>query len=287
MKYGVNIFLWTSVFGRAELNLIPRAKKLGFDGIEFPTDLTILGNKENMIEAVKAALEENNLGCTLSTGVSKEQNLVSSDSSVRKKAINHVTSLIKIANKLGSRILAGTFYAYVGEKPRNPRAEEEWDLLVKGVKELSKVAEDYNVLLALEALNRYETNILNTVEDTVKLIEEVGSSNVGVHLDVFHMNIEEKDLYRAIRNAGKHLAHIHVNENNRGFPGAGSIDWKRISKGLKEVSYDGWITLEVYVPEVKELVSDCCIWRDPLAGTGKSRDEAAKESLEFLKQILG
>lgn len=279
MKYGVNLFMWTSVFTRDKLNLISKIKKIGFDGAELP-----IRNLEDVdIEGTKVALEENGLGCTLCPLITPERSLI--NPSTHKEAIDYLISIIKLANKWQSRVIGGAFYTDVGAgKNHRSRTKEEWCLAVKGLKELSKIAEDYNVNLGLEVITRFETSFLNIAEDAVRLVAEVDSPNIGVHLDTFHMNIEEKDIYTAIKNTGKHLVHFHVGENDKGIPGTGHIDWGKVSKALKEISYDKWIVFETFIPEVKEMIPSACVWRNIIAG--KTADEAAKETLEFLKQKL-
>ncbi len=159
---------------------------------------------------------------------------------------------------------------------------EEWKRAVSGLKELAKVAEDLDVRIALEPLNRFETYFLNTAEDAVALVQEVGSRAVGVHLDTFHMNIEEKCLYKAIKTAGSYLYHFHTCENDRGTPGEGHVEWDDVFQALREVDYKGALVIESFVPGVKEIARAASIWRE----LAPSSDYVAAKGLEFLKKEL-
>ncbi len=279
MKFGVSLILWTSKFDRSKMDLLPLVSSLGYDGVELP----IRNIEEVDVDGTKEALEKNGLQCTVCPQVTKERSLIRA--STHKEAIAYFAAVIKLTSKLRGHVIGGAFYTDVGVgKSKNPRTKEEWDFAVKGLRELARVAEDYDVTLALEPITRFETHFLNTAEDTVRLIEEIGHPRVGVNLDIFHMYMEEKELTGVIRKTGRHLAHVHAAENNRGIPGNGLTNWGEIGKALHEVSYEKWIVFETLVPAVEELVTGGCLWRDPLGG--KTREEAARESLAHLKKYL-
>jgi D-psicose/D-tagatose/L-ribulose 3-epimerase len=161
--------------------------------------------------------------------------------------------------------------------------KREWDLAVKGLKEAAKRANDKGVLLAIEPLNRFETDLINTAEQCERLINEIGAQNVGFHLDSFHMNIEEKNSYEAIKRAGNRLFHFHACENDRGAPGSGrNIDWEGVAKGLKEVNFQHQAVIESFTPATKSIAAAAAIWR-PLAPT---QDALAGDGLKFLRGIL-
>ena len=154
--------------------------------------------------------------------------------------------------------------------------------MVKNLKTLSKHAEKTGRQICLEPLNRFETDFINTCDQALKMIKAVNSPALKLHLDTFHMNIEEKNQAAAIRKAGKYLAHFHACGSDRGTPGNDHIDWKPIAKALKEVRYTGNVVIESFTTDVKVIARAAAIWRriEP------TQTEIAVKGLRFLKQTL-
>jgi D-psicose/D-tagatose/L-ribulose 3-epimerase len=136
-------------------------------------------------------------------------------------------------------------------------------------------------MLCLEPLNRFETYFLNTLDDSARLVREIGAPNVLVHFDTFHANIEEQNPAAALRLIAKELGHVHISENDRGIPGTGHNDWRGILLALKDIGYDGWLTIESFAQPEPELAAAAAIWRD-LAPSG---DELARRGLAFIRQL--
>jgi D-psicose/D-tagatose/L-ribulose 3-epimerase len=275
MKYGVNAFLWTAAWGRGNLTLLPRVRELGFDGIE------LVGFEFGGFPAVETrrALEQNSMGCTFCTALTGDMSLGTDDATVRGKTRQFLTDAIKVAAESGSQVLAGPFCSAVGLIPGRRRTEDEWKRAVEGLQEVAPVAAGHGITLAIEPLNRFETYFLTTVDEGVKLCQEVGSPAVGLLVDTFHSNIEEKNIPAAYRKAGKYLKHVHTCENDRGEPGSGHVDWAGVMAALKEVGYDGWLVIESFGSQVKEIATAACIWRD----LAPSAEALAAEGLKFLK----
>jgi len=137
------------------------------------------------------------------------------------------------------------------------------------------------VTLCVEPLNRFETYFLNTQEDAARFIDEIGEPNVRVHYDTFHANIEEKDPVKALKALGSRAGHVHVSESDRGIPGSGHVDWRGTLLALKEIGYNGWLTIESFAQPEPQLASAACVWRD-LATSGES---LAREGLAFIKSL--
>jgi D-psicose/D-tagatose/L-ribulose 3-epimerase len=137
------------------------------------------------------------------------------------------------------------------------------------------------VTLCVEPLNRFETYFLNTQEDAALLIGEIGEPNVRVHYDTFHANIEEKDPVKALKALGTRAGHVHVSESDRGIPGTGHVDWRGTLLALREIGYDGWLTIESFAQPEPQLAAAACIWRD-MAPSGES---LAREGLAFIKNL--
>lgn len=159
---------------------------------------------------------------------------------------------------------------------------EQWKLVVGNLKEICRYAEDKGVYVAVEPLNRFETDFLNVCSDALRLIRDVESQMLKVHLDTFHMNIEEKSLSMAILEAGDNLYHVHSSENDRGAPGTGTVDWKGVRDALKKINYSRYIVIESFTPDVEIIAKAASIWRE----TEKSNVELAQKGLRFLKGLF-
>lgn len=279
MKIGVNLMLWTGGFTKKNIKLVDKVGQLGFDGVELP----IFDPKAVDVKATRRALEANRLGATACTVIVKGSYLDPA-ATKRQKAVDHVRGVLDLCKDLGVEVLCGPTYSPVGLLiGRGPNAAE-WKRAVACMKKVAKHAESLDIPVAVEPLNRFETFFLNTVADTVKIAEQVGSTHLGVHYDTFHQNIEEKDPVAALDVAGaKWLKHVHTCENDRGIPGTGHVPWDATMNKLKELGYDRWIVIESFVPAIKELAKAACIWR-PFAKDG---DDLASQGLAFLKRYVG
>src|SRR5438477_5424136 len=283
ISIGVNAWVWTSPFttDNEGLALIDKVKQIGFDSFEFG-----LEDPSHVDPAkLKQKLQQTGLRIVICGAFGPDRDLTHDDSSVRESSLSYITQAIKICQQSGCRTLAGPMYSAVGKR-RHVTAEQkkkEWDLAVKGIKEAGRRAADAGVTLAIEPLNRFETDLVNTAEQCERLVNEVGMNNVGFHLDSFHMNIEEKNSGDAIRRAGKRLYHFHACENDRGAPGSGiNIDWPNIAAALKEVGYKGEAVIESFTPKTKSIAAAAAIWRQ-LAPT---QDALAQDGLAFLRKTL-
>jgi D-psicose/D-tagatose/L-ribulose 3-epimerase len=159
---------------------------------------------------------------------------------------------------------------------------EQWRTVSRNLKEVCGLAEDHGLQIAMEPLNRFETDFLNTVEQGLEMIADVDSPALKLLLDTFHMNIEEKAIPRAIRRAGRHLAHFHACGSDRGTPGNDHLDWSGIRAALRTIRYDGDVVIESFTPDVKVIARAAAIWRriEP------TREEIAAQGLYFLQKNL-
>jgi len=277
---GVNSWVWTSPFTTESLGLITKAAKMGFDSFEIPLeDPTHVRASE-----VKAALQANKLRPLVCGAFGPSRDLTHEDSKFRVESLQYIRAAVEFCEAIGAKILCGPMYSAVGKR-RQVSAEQkkrEWDLAVTGLRDAGRIASDHGVVLAIEPLNRFETDLINTCEQCVRLVRDIGSDAVRIHLDTFHMNIEENSIYDAIKLAGSSLAHVHACECNRGAPGSGQVQWKDLARGLKEIGYSGDAVIESFTPECKAIAAAAAIWR-PLART---QDELASNGVKFLKTLL-
>jgi len=147
---------------------------------------------------------------------------------------------------------------------------------------MAEAAQRQGIKLAMEPLNRFETDMINVVSQGLQFIDDTGMENVGLHLDSFHMHLEEKDSARAIRQAGGKVFHFHACENDRGVPGTGQVHWPEIGRALKDIDYRGPVVIESFTNQVKEIARAVCIWRE----IAPSQDAIAQQGLSFLKTLL-
>jgi len=277
MKFGVHAFIWTAEFNETNLDLLPMISQYGFDGLEIPLFRPV----EFPAAAIRRGLEANGLECTVSAVMVDDLSVISPDAAVRQRARSHLADAIRAVAEAGAHILAGPLYSPVGYLPGRRRTQDEWKWAVEAYQELVPVLEAHDVTLAIEPLNRFETYFLNTAADAVALVEQVVHPRVGVLLDTFHLNIEEKDLGAAGRRAGAHLKHVHTCENDRGTPGSGHIEWDAVFAALRDIGYDGWLTIESFGFALGGISAAASIWRDLEA----SPDLIAIEGVKFLKSM--
>ena len=235
--------------------------------------------------SLKQALVEHQIGVVMCGAFGPDRNLSSLDPAVRENARQYLYWMIDAAAEVGSEKVAGPMYSAVGKPRLEDEADRqvEWELAVKELKEACQYAAGKGVKLAFEPLNRFETDMVNIVEQGLKLIADVGEPNIGFHLDTFHMHLEEKDSGAAIRAAGDRVFHVHACENDRGVPGTGQVDWEGVFGALEEIGYDGDIVIESFTPEVKSIARAVCIWRK----IAPDQDTIVREGTAFLKSRVG
>ncbi len=281
MKFGVNTFVWVSPCTTLAVEeLAPHVKALGFDILELAVENPALLD----LPRVKAALRTNGLDAIVCGAFGPDRNLASSDPQLVQNAKVYIRWLIDAAAELGSPTVCGPMYSSVGKQHLEDDAARraEWDRAVSEVREMARYAQSKGVKLALETLNRFETDMLNVVSQGLAFIEQTGMDNVGFHLDTFHMHLEEKNSGDAIRRANGKLFHFHACENDRGVPGTGQVRWDEVALALKDVRYDGPVVIESFTSQVKEIARAVCIWRE----IAPSQDAIAQQGLKFLKSIL-
>ena len=282
MKFGASSFIWRSPFStETDLDLIVRLKGLGFDLIEVAVEDPALVD----IKALKDALEKSGMTAVMCGAFGPGRNLSSLDEEERANAESYLKWMIDAAAELDAGPVIGPMYSAVGKDRLEDPAdrEQELQLAVSGLKKMCKYAVERGVQLAFEPLNRFETDMINVVEQGLQLIADVGAPNLGLHIDTFHMHIEEKDSAAAIRKAGDRVFHVHACENDRGVPGTGQVDWEGVFQALIEINYLGVVGIESFTPEVKSIARAVNIWRK----IAPDQDTIAREGLKYIKSIPG
>jgi D-psicose/D-tagatose/L-ribulose 3-epimerase len=280
MRFGINTFLFTSPFTTESTSLFKTFKKWGFESIEIPVE-----DPSHIDPArVKAELDKNGLVCGSVCACMGPDRDLRGTPEQQKTGLDYMKKLIDQMVVLDCPSLIGPVYSAVGRADAVPEKEykEQWKTVVKHLKNLCEYAEDNGRQVCLEPLNRFETDFINTVDQGLKMLGDVGSPVLKLHLDTFHMNIEEKDSGAAIRKAGKTLGHFHACGSDRGTPGNDHIDWEPIARALKAVRYQGDVVIESFTTDVKVIARAAAIWRrmEP------TRDEIAVKGLKFLRKNL-
>ncbi|PYJ57643.1 MAG: xylose isomerase [Verrucomicrobia bacterium] len=280
MRFGINTFLFTSPFTNESTKLFKTFKKWGFETVEIPIE-----DPSHIDPAyVKRELDAHGLVCGSACACMGPGRDLRGTPEEQKTTMDYCKTLLDQIVVLDCPSLIGPVYSVVGKADAVDPAKqkEEWALVVTNLKQLANYAEDRGRQICIEPLNRFETDFLNTCNQGLKLIKDVGSKALKLHLDTFHMNIEEKFQGPAIRKAGKLLGHFHACGSDRGTPGNDHIDWKSIASALKAIKYNGDVVIESFTTDVKVIARAAAIWRriEP------TRDEIAVKGLKFLKRAL-
>jgi D-psicose/D-tagatose/L-ribulose 3-epimerase len=278
MQFGIHSLLFTEAFVEKDLPLLDKFKRMGFDAVE------LLPFDPDRFPAAKVKAAARDLGLTVNTGygMPEQYNIISPDPAVRKAGIEFSKRLIDLSNEAGARVFGGMIYCGWGYLTGKMRTADEWKWGVEGYREIAAYAQSSSdLILGIEPVNRFESHFINIAADAVRFIEEVGIPNVKVHLDTFHMIREEDNFTAAVLAANRQLGYVHACENQRGIPGRGLVPWTEFFRALKQVRYDGCITIESFDPDFESIARTCCIWRK----LADSADQLATEGLRFLKQV--
>jgi D-psicose/D-tagatose/L-ribulose 3-epimerase len=281
MKIGVNTWVWTSPFSTREFHLIPKIKQMGFDVLEVALD------DPSLIDAnlLRKVTEENGLSVVVCGAFGPTRDISSDDPAVRRNGADYIRQGIGFAETVGSTLFSGPVYSAVGKtrlvSEDQKKRERAW--CVENLRDLGTVANDAGVTVGVEPLNRFESDMINLVEQALSLVKDVDHPAYRIHIDTFHANIEEKSIPDAIRLAGKLLGHFHACENDRGIPGTGHQDWIGIRDALREVDYGGAVVIESFTPGAVEIAKAASIWRK----LAPSQDELASGGVRFLRELLG
>ncbi len=228
--------------------------------------------------AIKNRLDSVGLEAVTSTVLLDGTDITSEDSQIRANGIKYLKDCVQASSDIGARSFSGVIYSqHVKSLPTMP-GKDLWQYSADGLRNVAQFAKGLNVKIGLEPVNRYETCLINTAEQAMHLIDMIGEDNVMVHLDTYHMNIEEKSFYEATKLAGDRLNHYHLCENDRGIPGTGLVDWDGIFKALAEINYQGYAALESFVDCTDNMST--WVWRQ-LAPSG---DVLLRDGVEFIRE---
>jgi len=274
MKLGIHAYAWCSKWTNETHDLIDRVKSLGMDFIEIP----LMSLDTFDADAVRERLRRAGLGAVTSTVLLNDTDITSDDPGIRRRGRDYLMKCVDATAAIGASSFSGVIYSQ-HVKPATARpTEDAWRYSADVLRQVADRAAGLNVMIGLEPVNRYETYLVNTCAQALRLREMIGRDNVKVHLDTYHMNIEEKDFYTATLQAGKHLIHYHLCENDRGIPGTGQVDWDGIFRALAEIGYRGNAALESFVDVTDNM--NTWVWRR-LAPDG---DTLLREGADFIRK---
>jgi len=277
LRYAVHGYAWTSSWSNDDLWIVDHAKELGLDAIEIPL------NEPDKIDA--AAIGErarsNGLQVLGSLALPEGADPSHEDPAVRRRGLELLLRCIDLTADMGGTMLAGVIYSAIGRRIDRRPVDADYSRSAVVLAEAARHAQTRGITLGIEAINRYETFLVNTADQALGLCELIDEPNVGVHLDAYHMNIEENDFYTATLASIPHLVHFHLSESHRGIPGRGTVDWDGIMRALAEGGYSGWVGLEAFVDIAEAMRAATCIWRD----LAPDSDTIVREGLAYLKSV--
>ncbi|WP_339727957.1 sugar phosphate isomerase/epimerase [uncultured Gimesia sp.] len=275
MKYGLNMLLWTSDVNESHFGLLEQIKGWGYDGVELP----IFEADEKKFSQVGKKLSELGLGRTAVTVCTPEENPISSDPKIREAGLERLKRMVDMCAASGATHICGPLHSALGEFSGEGRTADEWnygkDILAKA----ADYAQTHDVMLVCEYLNRFECYFLNSAEDCSQFTREVNHPNLKMMYDSFHANIEEKSITGAVKACADQMVHVHISENDRSTPGEGGVNWDETFVALKEINYDGWLTIEAFGLALPELAAATRIWRKMFP----NEEHLATKGLEFMK----
>jgi D-psicose/D-tagatose/L-ribulose 3-epimerase len=277
-KIGFNLLVWSGGLPDTFLSITERLKKIGYDGIEC-----------FMEERDKAAykklgnhLHSIGLGATCVLGVGPDENPISESKAIRDQAIIRIKEAIDCAHAIDSKIICGPFHsAFATFHDRHPPTDDEYKWSAEVLHAAGTYAAEADIVLTIEALNRFECYLCNTMEQLHTLVSTVSHPNVKAMFDTHHANIEEKKIGEAIRTIAPVLAHVHISENDRGTPGQGHLPWDDVFASLAEINYNGWLTIEAFTRNDPNFANAINVWREYSPPW-----EMAEKGLTFIREMV-
>ncbi|MEI4487518.1 sugar phosphate isomerase/epimerase family protein [Frigidibacter sp. MR17.14] len=283
---GIISMQYTRPFTNSALPYLAKTRALGFDFIE----LLVPEPEDDIDQAeLRRICEGEGLGLVLAARVNLQRSIASEDAGARQGGIDYLTYCIEVAERTGARIIGGPLYGeplvFAGRPPFPWSAEQIATRAARTVEGLAKVAPraaDAGKVFGLEPLNRFETDIVNTAGQADEVVDAVASPGLGVMLDTFHMNMEERSIPDAIRRTGSRLVHFQANENHRGFPGTGNMDWTAIMRALSDAGYAGPVSLEPFRRDDTRVGLPIAHWRAP----HEDEDDKLRAGLGLVRAAL-
>jgi len=273
---GFNLLVWTAAISEEMNPIADRLKQIGYDGVECFIDTQDVGVYQKFGEHLKQV----GLQSTCVTVVGPDENPASESASVRRQAVAHLKGAVDRAHALGASVICGPFHSAFATFTRREPQPDEYAYSAEVLHEVADYAQQANIVLTPEALNRFECYLCNTMEQLAELVRQANHPHVRAMFDTHHANMEEKRFPEAIRTISPYLAHVHISENDRGTPGDGHIPWDDTFRTLAEINYTGWMTIEAFTRNDINFANSINVWRE----YSKPWD-IAENGLKFIKAM--
>lgn len=283
-KIGIYYAYWTHDWDADFVPFVSKVKSLGFDVLEVNSGtVTNMPNAER--DRLKSAANREGIELTYCIGLPAQYDIASPEESVRDNGIAFLRKSAQMLKYMGHKQLGGIIYSsWPGKLPDGADKRQYVERSVTSMREVMKTVEDCGVFFNVEVVNRFEQYIMNTAAEAVEYVQRVGSDHCRVLLDSFHLNIEEDNIHEAIVAAGKKLGHFHIGETNRRAPGRGRMPWDEIFAALRDVRYDGVISMEPFLMPGGQVGRDISVYRD--LRQSMDLDAEAKRALQFVRSKL-
>lgn len=257
-KIGFNLLLWTASVSDKMNPVASRLKEIGYDGIE-----VAMGElKTQPYVDYGKYLKSIDLEVSAVLAVGKDEDPINESKAVRDKAVEKLKWAVDRANDLGAKVICGPFHSAFANFRKRPPSDDEYKWSAEVLHQAGEYAAKSNIIFAVEALNRFECYLCNTMEQLNKLVKLADHPNIQPMFDTHHANIEEKDFVKAINTLKSSLVHVHISENDRGTPGDGHIRWDKVFSGLSSINYKGWLTIEAFSRSDIDFANSIHVWRE-------------------------
>jgi D-psicose/D-tagatose/L-ribulose 3-epimerase len=279
-RLGIHALVWTEGWNEDECRrAVTLTKETGYDLIEIP----LLEPTEVDAVMTRRVLDDVGLAASCSLGLDFDRDVSSADPAVAARGEELLQQAVEVTAAIGASFLGGVVHSAMGKYLAPPSSRGRRNC-VEALRRVAQRAEQSGVTVGVEAVNRYESNLVNTAEQALGLVDEVGAPNVVVHLDAYHINIEEANLAEPVRTCGERLGYVHLGESHRGYLGTGTVDFGELFGALAEIGYDGPLTFESFSTAVisERFATALAVWRDPWQDT---RD-LARHAREFIQAQL-
>jgi D-psicose/D-tagatose/L-ribulose 3-epimerase len=277
VRFGISTWFWAWHFATQNIDLVDRAARLGFDWIEIPLDAA----DQFDYRRVGGAIRDHGMGVSAGVLFDDACDFTVDNAAKNRAGVEWVRQCVDATVALGGHLLGGVIYSSYGRSWRDDDRPGSLKRAARHLKEVGRYAADRGVVVALEPLNRFETSFLLTMEQALELIDMVNDPAVQILADTFHMNIEEKNIPQALASLGKHLVHVHADENDRGVPGTGHVDWLGVKAALQSIGYDGALIIEPFDVRSQGIAEASRTWRPVVRD-----DEALADGLTFLRGLF-
>ncbi len=273
-RLGMHFSLWAPTWTReAAAIAVPEAARYGLQLIEIP----LLDPGSIDVGHARSLLTDNGISASASLCLPPDRMAQEKP----QAATDFLVPALEVARALGCKFLGGVTYSALGYRSGKPPTEQEYDNIATALRPVARRAADWGMQLGIEPCNRYETHLVNTAQQAVALCERIGEPNLVIHLDTYHMNIEEKGLARGFSTAGKRASYVHVSESDRGVPGTGTVDFPAAFAALAAGGFGGDLVMESFVSVPPELAGALAVWR-PVA---RDRQEVLEQGITYLREL--